>query len=83
MAVICIDVDDQAVNLEIRDAGRGFSPEVLAGFLSGTHLLGVGMAGMRERVRDMGGSFDVRSSDKGASIHVSLMLSAKTQTAKA
>jgi len=83
VAVICIDVDDQAVNLEIRDEGRGFSPEVLAGFLSGTHLLGVGMAGMRERVRDMGGSFDVRSSDKGASIHVSLMLSAKTQTAKA
>jgi signal transduction histidine kinase len=71
------------VNLEIRDEGHGFSPEVLTGFLSGAHLLGVGMAGMRERVRDMGGSFDVRSSDKGASIHVSLLLSTKAQAANA
>jgi two-component system, NarL family, sensor kinase len=83
VAVIRIEVDDHAVNLEIRDEGHGFSPEVLTGFLSGTHLLGVGMAGMRERVRDMGGSFDVRSSDKGASIHVSLLLPTKAQAAKA
>jgi signal transduction histidine kinase len=83
VAVIRIEVDDQAVNLEIRDEGHGFSPEVLTGFLSGTHLLGVGMAGMRERVRDMGGSFDVRSSEQGASINVSLMLSTKAQAAKA
>jgi signal transduction histidine kinase len=83
VAVIRIEVDDHAVNLEIRDEGHGFSPEVLTGFLSGTHLLGVGMAGMRERVRDMGGSFDVRSNEQGASINVSLMLSTKAQAAKA
>jgi signal transduction histidine kinase len=83
VAVIRVEVDDHAVNLEIRDEGHGFSPEVLTGFLSGTHLLGVGMAGMRERVRDMGGSFDVRSSDKGASIHVSLLLATKARAAKA
>ena len=83
VAVICIAVDDHAVNLEIRDEGHGFPPEVLTGFLSGTHLGGVGMAGMRERIRDMGGCFEVRSSEQGASIHVSLMLSEKTQAAKA
>jgi len=83
VAVIRIEVDDQAVNLEIRDEGHGFPPEVLTGFLSGTHLVGIGMAGMRERIRDMGGRFGVRSSEQGASIHVRLMLSARAQTAKA
>jgi signal transduction histidine kinase len=39
------------------------------------------MAGMRERIRDMGGIFEVRSSEKGSSIHVSLLLSANAYSA--
>jgi signal transduction histidine kinase len=80
VAVIRINIDADAVNVEIRDEGHGISPEVLAGFHSGTRLPGVGMAGMRERIRDMGGTFEVSSSDKGTSIQVRLRLSASARS---
>ena len=83
VAIIRIEVDDHAVSVEIRDEGHGFPPEVLTGFHSGTRLLGVGMAGMRERIRDMGGRFDVRSSENGASIHVRLQIPPKGCAANA
>jgi signal transduction histidine kinase len=81
VAMIRIHADATAVNVEIRDQGRGMSSEVLAGFHSGTQLLGVGMAGMRERIRDVGGVFDVQSSEKGVSIQVRLLLSASAKSA--
>jgi glucose-6-phosphate-specific signal transduction histidine kinase len=34
--------------------------------------LGVGLAGMRERVRQVGGTFTVRAGDSGTIVHVSL-----------
>jgi signal transduction histidine kinase len=83
VAIIQIEIDDHAVSVEIRDEGRGFPPEVLAGFHSGSRLLGVGMAGMRERIRNMGGRFEVRSSENGASIHIRLQLSPETGAASA
>ena len=83
VAIIRIEIDDHAVTVEIRDEGHGFPPEVLTGFHSGTRLLGVGMAGMRERIREMGGRFDVCSSENGASIQVSLQLSPKGRAAEA
>jgi len=83
VAIIRIEIDDDAVSAEIRDEGHGFPPEVLTGFHSGTRLLGVGMAGMRERIREMGGRFDVRSSSNGASIHVRLQISQEARGASA
>jgi len=79
-AMIRIRVDQGWLRVEIRDEGRGISSELLAGFRSGTRLLGVGLAGMRERVRDMGGSFEIDSSEKGASIQVALPLSASSKS---
>ncbi len=72
VAQIRITVDAESLNAEICDEGCGISPEVLTGFHEGTMLMGVGMAGMRERVRDMGGRFDVRSSENGTTIEVRL-----------
>jgi signal transduction histidine kinase len=79
-AMIRIGIDEDSVGVEIRDEGRGISSEVLAGFRSGTRLLGVGLAGMRERIRDMGGSFDIDSSEKGTSIQVALLLPASAES---
>jgi signal transduction histidine kinase len=81
-AFIRISLEADTVRVEIRDEGRGISPEVLVGFHSGSRLLGVGMAGMRERIRDMGGAFEVHSSDQGASIEATLLLSASAQSAR-
>ncbi len=80
MAMIRISIDEDSVGVEIRDEGRGISSEVLAGFRSGTRLLGVGLAGMRERIRDMGGSFEIDSSEKGTSIQVALLLPASAES---
>jgi signal transduction histidine kinase len=79
-AMIRIGIDEDSVGVEIRDEGRGISSEVLAGFRSGTRLLGVGLAGMRERIRDMGGSFEIDSSEKGTSIQVALLLPASAES---
>ena len=55
--------DDSSVLLEIRDNGEGL-PE---GF-SLARSSGVGLAGMHERMKQLGGSLDVVSSDYGVSV---------------
>jgi signal transduction histidine kinase len=58
--------------MSIRDNGKGIAPAVLEGFRSdGTHL-GVGVAGMRERLRELGGHLDIDSDSVGAIVIASL-----------
>ena len=61
--------------LEIRDQGRGIPEAVLDS--ADVKGLGVGIPGMRARVRQLGGSFDVTSGTRGATIRVSLPLERK------
>ena len=71
-ATINLAVSPTQVALSIRDNGRGMSPEVLEGFRNdGTHL-GVGLAGMRERVREFGGRLDLHSDGGGTLLSVIL-----------
>ncbi|GAC1702268.1 MAG: hypothetical protein NVS9B4_07260 [Candidatus Acidiferrum sp.] len=72
VANIRMQLNQDKITLEIRDKGQGIEPHTLEGFNSGTKLVGVGMAGMRERIRDLGGEFYVRSSEKGTTITVTL-----------
>jgi signal transduction histidine kinase len=67
-AVIRITCDDEALRLEIGDRGKGISPEKLAG----TQLqgLGVGIRGMRERVRHFGGEIAFQSDRSGTTVCV-------------
>jgi signal transduction histidine kinase len=76
VARIAIDLKAEDVSLEICDEGAGIPHETLMEFHSGTRLPGVGMAGMRERVRDMGGRFDIHSSAGGTKIQINLPLAA-------
>jgi signal transduction histidine kinase len=52
------------ITLVVRDDGKGLAPEVLARFEAGL-AGGVGLAGMRERVTELGGQFEVESSSRG------------------
>ena len=52
----------QKVTLEIRDQGRGLAADGKSGLRCRT-LPGVGIQGMRERVRQLGGNFEIQSSD--------------------
>jgi PAS domain S-box-containing protein len=80
IAKIRIKCDAERISLRISDEGKGMSLVALDGINTGTGLVGVGMAGMRERVRGLGGDFEVRSRNDGTTIQISLPV---TRTADA
>ncbi|HEY4660628.1 MAG TPA: sensor histidine kinase [Candidatus Acidoferrum sp.] len=57
--------DDANVSLEIEDHGKGIAKELLEHLGKSGANVGVGLAGMRERVAELGGTFDIRSGKKG------------------
>ena len=60
----------EGVSLEIQDSGGGISVEKLAGIRA--QRSGVGITGMRERVRHFGGALDIQSDATGTKILVEL-----------
>ncbi|MGH8289384.1 MAG: histidine kinase, partial [Steroidobacteraceae bacterium] len=58
--------------LEIEDGGRGIFPSSAADHDGGG--VGVGVMGMRERIRELGGSFVIESTSSGTLIRASLPL---------
>jgi signal transduction histidine kinase len=70
VALIQLNSNAASVTVTICDQGCGIRSEVLEGLRAGKALEGVGMAGMRERVGNMRGHFEVRSSEKGTTIEV-------------
>ena len=65
--------DPREVHLHVTDFGRGVPPESLGPISEGASL-GVGIAGMRERARQLGGQLKVASSGSGTTISVNLPL---------
>jgi signal transduction histidine kinase len=71
-AEVSIQVNSHEVSLFVRDYGKGIPPETLANFkANGTHV-GVGLAGMRERVRELGGKLEIKSDHTGTEITVKI-----------
>lgn len=66
----------QKVSLEIQDFGKGIPGTNAATGEKVRH--GVGIQGMRERVRQLNGEFDVRSNGKGTIVTASLPLKASS-----
>lgn len=70
-----VDIDVECtptqVALSVTDNGRGISPRILAQFRAG-EAGGIGLAGMRERLAELGGKLQVDSSTKGTRIRVIL-----------
>jgi signal transduction histidine kinase len=62
------------ITLRIRDYGKGISPHLLQRFRTSGSQVGVGLAGMRERVREQGGSLDIESSEAGTTIAVRMAI---------
>ena len=61
---------DHGVTLEVSDQGQGLSSQ------SGADpVMGVGITGMRERVRELGGQFEISSTSEGTSVRAVLPLS--------
>ena len=70
-----LEVLANAVSLEVEDAGRGIArSDHLARGAPALPTLGVGLAGMRERLRQVGGSFAVESAGAGTRIRATVPL---------
>src|SRR5216683_600291 len=66
-ARICVATSDGQICVEIEDRGNGIPPEKQFEMTS-TGTPGVGLRGMRERLRQLGGSLDIHSNGKGTLI---------------
>ena len=63
----------QGVTLEVKDEGKGFSPNGESIVFRG-ETAGVGLRGMRERVRQLGGQFEITSNATGTLVLAKLPL---------
>lgn len=71
-AEVRLYTEDNLAKLEVQDHGIGMSPEFLDRFQASGVGGGVGMAGMRERVNELGGQLNIASDRKGTLVTVSL-----------
>jgi signal transduction histidine kinase len=74
-ATIRIAASDNHVRVEVEDRGKGIPPEKQSEMTS-TGTPGVGIRGMRERLRQLGGSLDIHSNGKGTLIVAQLPVTA-------
>jgi signal transduction histidine kinase len=71
-ADIRLETISGVVQLEVEDQGRGFPAELLEDGHQPVAQLGVGMRGMEERLRQLGGKLTVESGDCGTRIRAEL-----------
>ena len=65
-------VERASVQLSIRDYGKGVPQNTLERFKKNGTNVGVGLAGIRERIKELGGSFQIDSSNSGTVLNVSI-----------
>jgi len=70
------------IQVEVSDQGCGIKAEIQERFFAGRSS-GVGLRGMRERVRQMGGALQIQSNCNGTSVLVVLPVRAKAAEADA
>jgi PAS domain S-box-containing protein len=73
-AEIKVETDAEQISIEIRDHGRGMPAHVMEQIRAEGPKLGVGLAGMRERIHELGGTFEVSSDQHGTVIRAAVPL---------
>jgi signal transduction histidine kinase len=71
-AHVRLALEPGAIRLEVADQGRGLVPHETNGTPDLEHDLGVGIAGMKERVRQLGGQLELDSTDTGVTVRATL-----------
>jgi signal transduction histidine kinase len=74
VARVRVAIDAGQVTLQISDEGHGIPPETVSKLHADIPTLGVGISGMRERIRELGGRMNIQSSENGTMVEVSLPL---------
>jgi signal transduction histidine kinase len=82
-AEVTLSVFPDKVVLEVRDYGKGIPRELVESFRTRGISFGVGLAGMRERVRELGGQLEIQAKSPGSSISAILPFSQTNKTADA
>jgi len=81
-ASVRLFMTERSLVLEIKDQGKGFSPNVFSKTeQEWVGSLGVGLRGMHERMRQMGGTLEVESAAGGTTIAASVPVPGKLATA--
>lgn len=76
-AVVRLYVKPESVHLQVIDFGCGIPPRKLT-FSQESPIIGVGLLGMRERLRQLGGQLEITSGGEGTTVHVIIPLSEAT-----
>ncbi|MGH9858968.1 MAG: sensor histidine kinase [Candidatus Acidiferrales bacterium] len=66
-AQVRVVIEDNSLVLQVSDQGRGMPAEILSD-PGGIRGLGVGLAGMHERVRQFGGELGIKSGNSGTTV---------------
>jgi signal transduction histidine kinase len=67
----------EGLTLEVEDSGHGIPTERLEQLPVGGGVLGVGVAGMRERLKQLGGTLDIESGEHGTVVRARVPLVAQ------
>ena len=70
-----VAADNTNAMLVVRDFGKGIPKDVLDRFRQSGTSVGVGLAGIRERVKELGGAFELHSGRKGTTLKASIPIS--------
>jgi signal transduction histidine kinase len=71
-AEIRLESAKQSVTLEVRDYGKGIPSNLLDQFRNEGSGSGVGLAGMRERIQELGGSLVIISDEAGTLVRATV-----------
>ena len=71
--------EQSRVRLEISDDGRGMTPAQLEAVREGSAESGVGIAGMRERLRELKGLLEIRSGCTGTTLIITVPVNVPSQ----
>ncbi len=74
---IQLDIDTEQARLIVSDNGRGIPADKLSVLESGSGT-GIGLAGIRERVRELGGSVELKSDQAGTLLKVGIPIAKNT-----
>jgi signal transduction histidine kinase len=75
-AEVSLAHDSSEIVLDVADYGKGIPKTKLNRFVKSGTAGGVGLAGIRERIREIGGDLRISSNSKGTQVRVSIPLAA-------
>lgn len=75
-------MEPSAITLTVQDHGKGIPPDTLKRFRENGTSVGVGLAGMRERIKELAGTLNIESNRSGTVLKVAIPIPLSTESQK-